>query len=37
MWGTMTLSEVEVDLALLPPNVPLNTRADILSLFDGHA
>jgi hypothetical protein len=37
MWGTMTMSEVEVDLAQLPPNVPLHTRSDILSLFDGHA
>ena len=37
MWGTMTLSEVGVDLALLPPNVPLQTRGEILALFDGHA
>src|SRR5262245_50037856 len=37
MWGTMTLSEVEVDLALLPPNTPLQTRSDILALFDSHA
>lgn len=36
MWGTMTLNEVNVDLALLPPNPPLDTRAAILSLFDGH-
>jgi uncharacterized damage-inducible protein DinB len=36
MWGTMTLSEVQVDLASLPPNAPLHTRRDILALFDGH-
>ena len=34
MWGIMTLSEAEVDFAVLPPNVPLQTRDDILALFD---
>jgi uncharacterized damage-inducible protein DinB len=37
MWGTMTLSQVEVDLAVLPPNTQLQTQHDILSLFDAHA
>ena len=37
MWGTMTLSEAEVDLALLPPIAPLQTRGDVLALFEGFA
>ena len=38
MWGTMTLSEVGMDLAELPPDVPpAETRGDMLALFDAHA
>jgi uncharacterized damage-inducible protein DinB len=37
MWGTATLSEAEADLALMPPPPPLQTRGDVLALFDGHA
>jgi uncharacterized damage-inducible protein DinB len=36
-WGTMTMSELEIDLALLPPPAPLQTRSDILALFDKNA
>jgi len=36
MWGTMTLNELNVDLATLPPNPPLQTRSAILALFDGN-
>jgi uncharacterized damage-inducible protein DinB len=37
LWGTMTMSQAEVDLAGLPPIAPLQTCADILALFDRHA
>ena len=37
MWGTLTLSQTEVDLAGMPPLEPLPTRSAILALFDGHA
>jgi len=36
-WGTMTMSEVEIDLALLPPPAPLHTRGDILAVFERNA
>jgi len=36
-WGVMTMSEVEIDLALLPPPAQLQTRSDILALFDRNA
>jgi uncharacterized damage-inducible protein DinB len=37
LWGTMTMSQAEVDLAGMPPLAALQSRAEILSLFDGHA
>ncbi len=37
LWGTLTLSQSDVDLAGMPPLEPLKTRKDILALFDGHA
>jgi uncharacterized damage-inducible protein DinB len=36
-WGTMTMSEAEIDLALFPPPAPLQTLGDILVLFDRNA
>jgi uncharacterized damage-inducible protein DinB len=37
LWGTLTLSQSGVDLAVMPPLEPLTTRKEILALFDGHA
>jgi uncharacterized damage-inducible protein DinB len=37
LWGTMTMSQAEVDLASFPPPPVLQTRSEILALFDGHA
>jgi uncharacterized damage-inducible protein DinB len=37
LWGALTLSQSDVDLAGMPPLEPLKTRKDILALFDGHA
>jgi uncharacterized damage-inducible protein DinB len=37
LWGTLTLSQSDVDIAGMPPLEPLRTRKDILALFDGHA
>jgi uncharacterized damage-inducible protein DinB len=37
LWGMLTLSQSDVDLAGMPPLEPLKTRTDILALFDGHA
>src|SRR4030095_14813348 len=34
MWGSMTLTESEIDLGGTPQLEPRNSRADILSLFD---
>jgi uncharacterized damage-inducible protein DinB len=36
-WGFMTMSEPEIDLALLPPLAPLQTLGEILALFDQNA
>ena len=36
MWGSMTLTESEIDLGGTPQLEPLKTRADIVSLFDRH-
>jgi uncharacterized damage-inducible protein DinB len=35
-WGKMSLSEVELDLALFPPPAPLRSRGDVLTLFDAN-
>jgi uncharacterized damage-inducible protein DinB len=35
-WGTMTLRESEIDIGGDQRLAPLGTRAEILSLFDGH-
>jgi uncharacterized damage-inducible protein DinB len=36
-WGTMTLSEAEIDLAQHPPLSPLPTIADVRALFETNA
>lgn len=36
-WGTMTLSEAEIDLAQFPPHAPLPAVADVLALFEANA
>jgi len=36
MWGSMTLTESEIDLGGTSQLEPLKTRADIVSLFDRH-
>ena len=37
LWGTMTLSQADVDLAGMPPLEPPQSCREILALFDGHA
>jgi uncharacterized damage-inducible protein DinB len=37
MWGFVTLTDVEFDVAVGEPLAQLRTRADILALFDRHA
>jgi uncharacterized damage-inducible protein DinB len=37
LWGTLTLTQSQVDVAGMPPLAPLRTRRAILELFDGHA
>ena len=37
LWGTMTLTEAEVDLAQFPRLAALRTRGEVLVLFEGHA
>ena len=37
MWGLRTLSDTEIDVALMPPASQLATTGDVLALFDGYA
>jgi uncharacterized damage-inducible protein DinB len=36
MWGSVTLSESEIDIGGTPSPGPAGSRAEILSIFDGH-